>query len=187
MAAGVQHHDGAGRCGVQVGQHAVEVDRAGGGIVITVAAHFKASIGEDGAVVFPAGVGDQHLGIGAELFQEVGADLQAAGAAHGLHGGNAAGFDDVGISAEHQALDSAVISGDTVNGQVATRRGLVHHGFFGGLHALQQRQLAVVVEIHAHAQVHLARVGVSCELFVQTQDRVAGGHFDGRKKRHEES
>jgi hypothetical protein len=45
---------------------------------------------------------------------------------------------------------------------------------FGGLHALQQGQLAVVVEVHAHAQVDLVGVGVGVELLVQTQDGVAG-------------
>jgi hypothetical protein len=55
------------------------------------------------------------------------------------------------------------------------------------LHALQQRQFAVVVEINAHAEVDLVRVGVGGELFVQTQNRVAGSHGDGGKQRHGES
>lgn len=122
----------------------------------------------------PARVGDQHLGSGADLLEEVGADLQAAGAADGLHRGHAAGFDDVGLGAEHQALDCGIIGSDAVDGQVAAGRGLVHHRLLGGLHALEQGQLAVVVEVHAHAQIHLAGVGVGSELLVQTQDGVAG-------------
>jgi hypothetical protein len=55
---------------------------------------------------------------------------------------------------------------------------------FRRLHALQQRQLAVVVEVHAHAEVDLVGVGVGVELLVQTQDGVAGGHFDGGEERH---
>jgi hypothetical protein len=56
--------------------------------------------------------------------------------------------------------------------------------FFRSLHALQQGQFAVLVEIDAHAQVDFGGVGVGIELFVQTQNRVARGHFDGGKKRH---
>jgi hypothetical protein len=48
-------------------------------------------------------------------------------------------------------------------------------------HAAQHGQLAFVVEVHAHAQVHLGGVGVGVELLVQTQDRVTGGHFNGVK------
>jgi hypothetical protein len=50
----------------------------------------EAGVGEQRAVVFPARVADQHLGRRVEALQEVGADLQAAGAAEGLHGGHAA-------------------------------------------------------------------------------------------------
>ena len=86
---------------------------------------------------------------------------------------------DLTYSAEHQAFHRSVVGGDAVNRQVAARGGLVHHGFFSRLHALQQRQFAAVVKVHPHAQVHLVRVGVGGKLFVQTQDRVAGRHFDG--------
>ena len=37
VAAGVQHDDGAGRRGVQRGEHAVEVDAALGGVVVGIA------------------------------------------------------------------------------------------------------------------------------------------------------
>ena len=75
---------------VQRGQHAVEVDAARGGVVVGVAVDLEAGVGEQGAVVFPARVADQHLGVGVQPLQEVGADLQAAGAAKRLHGGDAA-------------------------------------------------------------------------------------------------
>ena len=92
--------------------------------------------------------------------------------------------DRLAVGAEHQAFDRGVVGRDAVDGQVAAGGGLVHHGFLGRLHALQQGQLAVVVEIHAHAQVDLVGVGIGVELVVQTQDRVAGGHFDGGEEGH---
>ena len=185
VAAGVQHDDGAGGGRVQVGQHAFEIDAALGRVVVGVGADFKTGVHEDGAVVFPAGVGNQHFGVGRDLFQEVSADFQAACAADGLHGGHAAGLDHIGVGAKDQAFDRIVIGHDAVDRQIATGRRLIHHGFFSGLYALQQRQLTVIVEVHAHAQVDLVGVGVGSKLLVQTQDRVAGGHFDGGKQRHE--
>lgn len=35
-----------------------------------------------------------------------------------------------------------------------------------------------------HAQIYLVGVGVRVVLLIQTQDRVAGGHFDGGEQRH---
>jgi hypothetical protein len=174
-------------CGVQAGQHAVEVHAALFRVVVGVGAHFKAGVHKDGAVVFPAGVRDQHFGVGADFLQKVGTDFQAARAANGLHGGHTARLDHVRFGTKHQRLDGVVIGHDAVNRQVATRGGGGHHGFFSRLHALQQGQFAVVVEVHAHAQVHLVGVGVGVELLVQTQNGVAGGHFDGGKQRHGKS
>ena len=135
-------------------------------------------------MVFPAGVGDQDFGVGVELFEKVGANLQAAGAANALDRGHAAAFDGLAVGTKHQAFDRRVIGGNAINGQVTAGRGFFHHGLFGGAHAVQQGQLAVVVEIHAHAQVHLGGVGVGVELFIETQDGVTRGHFDGGKERH---
>ncbi|KAG1350644.1 hypothetical protein G6F61_014711 [Rhizopus arrhizus] len=70
MAARVQHDDGLGRCGLQVRQHGVEIQAAGGGVVVRVGADFEASALEQGAVVFPAGAADQDLGGRQQLAQE---------------------------------------------------------------------------------------------------------------------
>ncbi len=184
VAAGVQHDDGAGHSRVQRCQHAGKIDRAACRVVVGIAGHREAGVGEQRKVVLPARVADHHAGSGAELLQEIGADLQAAGAADGLDRGHAAGADRLGAGAEHQALDGRVVRRDTVDRQVAARLGRVHHGFFGGLHTLQQRQLAVFVVVDPNAQVHLVRIGVRGELFVQTQDRVARGHFYSGKQGH---
>ncbi len=184
VAAGVQHDDGAGRGGLEAGQHAFEVHAALGRVVVGVGIDHEAGVGEQRAVVLPARIGNQHLGVGADLLQEIGADLQAARAADGLHGRNAAGGDGLAAFAEHQRLDGVVIGDDAVDGQVAACRRLVHHGLFRGLDALEQGQLAVVVEIHAHPRLTLLGVGVGSVLLVQTQDRVARCHFDGGEERH---
>ncbi|MCY1517210.1 hypothetical protein D9M68_518800 [compost metagenome] len=180
----MQHDDGAGRCRVQGGQHAVEVDAALGGVVVGVALDREAGVGEQRAVVFPARVADQHGGVGVELLEEVGADLQAAGAADGLDGGHAAGGDGLALGAEDQALDGVVVGHDAVDRQVAAGRWGLHHVLLGGLHALEQGQLAVVVVIHADAEIDLVGVGVGCKLLVEAEDRVARRHFDRGEHRH---
>ena len=92
----MQQHDGAFGCGVQRRQHAVKVDAAqatvGALVEVGVGFHHKTGVGEQGAVVFPAGIGNQNLGRRADLLQEVSANFQAAGAANALHGGHAATF-----------------------------------------------------------------------------------------------
>ena len=184
MAAGVQHDDRAGLGGVQRRQQAVEVDAAPGRVVIGVGADLEASLREDAAVVFPTGIADQDLGLRVQLLQEVGAYAQAAGAAQGLDRGHAAALDRVGLGPEDQALDRGVIGRDAIDRQVAAGRVGGHHLLFRLLHALQQRQLAVVVVVHADAEVHFLRVRIGDELLGQAQDRVAGRHFDGVEERH---
>jgi hypothetical protein len=169
---------------IQRGQHVVEAHAALVGVVVRVGLDHEAGVGEQRAVVLPARVADQHLGGRVQLLQEVGAQLQTAGAAQGLHGGHAAGVEDVAAGAEHQALHGLVVGGDAVDRQVAARLVGFHQLRLGGLHALQQRQLAVVVEVHADAQVDLGGVGVGIELLVEAQDRVARGEFDGSEQRH---
>ena len=183
----MQDHNGASSCRVQAGQHAFEVHAAFFGIVVSITVDLKAGVGKQGAMVFPTGVGNHDLGIGADFFQKIGANFEAARAANALHCGYAARRYGLAVSTKNQAFDSRVVGGNAVDGQIATGCGLVHHGFFGRLHTFKQGEFAVVVEINAHTQVHFVGVGVGCELFVQTQDRIAGGHFDGGKQRHEKS
>ena len=185
MAAGVQHDDGTRRSCAQVGQHAGKVQVARLGIVVAIGLDLETGVGKECAVVLPAWVADQYLGIGVEVFQKIGTNLQAPGAAQGLDGGNAATLDGIAVGTEHHGLDGGVIGHDAVDRQVAAGRRLVHHGLFGRLHALQQRQFAVVVVIDADAQVDLGWVCVGSILLVQAQDRVTRGHFDSGEERHE--
>ena len=184
VAAGVQHHHGSGGCGFQVCEHAGGVDAPRRSVVIGVGANLKTGGAENRAVVFPAGVGDQQFGGRIQAVQKICGDLEAAGATQGLDGGHA--FGERRVAAEDQIFDGGVIRHDAVNRQIAARAGRIGSGFFGRAHTLQQRQLAGVVEIHAHTQIHLVGVGVGAELFVQAKNRVTGGHFDGGKERHAE-
>ena len=187
VTASMQDHDGACGCRFQGGEHAFKVDAAFVCIVVGIGVHSEARLCEQGTMVFPAGVADQHFGSGQQFFQEVGANFQAACAAQALDGGHAAAFHWLRGRTEDQALDGVVVGRNTVNRQVPARRGLVHHGFFRLLNALQQGQFAVVVEINAHTQVHFVGVGVCGKLLIQSQDGIAGRHLDASKHRHRRS
>jgi len=188
VAAGVQHHHGTGGRRVQRGQHAGHVDAPCSGVVVGVGLHREARVGEQRAVVFPGGVADQHLGAGVQALEKVGADLQAAGAAQGLHGGHPAaghqGLAGFALAAEHQVLHGLVVGRDPVDRQVALGFGLLNQRLLSRCHALQQGQLAVFVVVHTHPQIDLGGVGVGVELFIEAQNGIAGCHFDGGKKRH---
>ncbi|MDT4853691.1 hypothetical protein FQZ97_879670 [compost metagenome] len=135
-------------------------------------------------MVFPARVADGDHGVRQQALEEVGAGLQRAGPADGLGGDHAAFGQQFGIGAEQQLLHALVIGGDTFDRQVAARRVRLDAGLLGGLHGAQQRQAAFLVVVHANPQVDLSGTGIGIERFVQSQDGVAGGHFDGGEQTH---
>ena len=185
MAAGVQQRNGAFGRSIQGSQHAVKVHATqapiGAGIKVGIGFDHKTGIGEQGAVVFPTRVADQHFGTGVELLQEVGTDFEATRAAHGLHGGHPVGGDGFRARAKHQRFDRRVIGGNAVHGQIIAGLGGGNHGLFSRLHALQQGQLASIVKVHADAQVGFIRVGVSRKLRRKTKNRVWRRHLHRRK------
>ena len=184
VAAGVQHEHRTRAGCLDAVQHALEVHAVGGGVIVGVGFHLEAGCLEDGAVVLPAGIADVDGGaLGAEAAQQVGADLQAAGAAQGLCGDGALVGDDGRVLAQQQLLHGLVIGGDAVDGQVAPGGMGGIELVFGLAHAVQQRQLAVLVVIDAHAQVDLGGSGVGIEGFGHAQDGIPGSEGDGGKQR----
>ncbi|EAZ59275.1 conserved hypothetical protein [Pseudomonas aeruginosa 2192] len=184
MAAGVQNHDRAGRQGIQVFQQAGAVHAIAGGVVIAVVLHREAGGFEQCAVVFPARVADGHGGVGQQALEEVGAELERAGAADGLGRDHTAGGQQLGLVTEQQFLYALVVGGDPFDRQVAARRVGLDAGLLGSLHGTQQRNAPLLVVVHAHAQVDLARTGIGVEGFVQAKDGITRCHFDGRKQTH---
>ena len=86
------------------------------------------------------------------------------------------------VGAENQALHGLVVGGDAVDRQVSLGLRGLEKQLFGRCHAGQHRQLALVVEVHADAQIDLGRVRVGSELLVEAEDGVARGHFDGSEE-----
>jgi hypothetical protein len=161
VAAGVQHDDRAGLQAVELGLHAGEVHAAGGGVVVGVVLDREAGGLEQRAVVFPARVGDVNGGAGQQALEVVGADLERAGAAEGLGGDGLAAGGELRVLAEEQALHRVVVGGGAFDRLVAARRHGFEAGLLGGLDGGEQRDLAVVVEVHADAEVDLGRARVS--------------------------
>jgi len=179
----VQENHRAGGQGEQLGLHAGKVHAAGGRVVVRVGLHREARGLEQGAVVFPGGVADVDRGARVEALEEVGADAQGAGAADTLGGDHAAGSDQIGAGAEQQVLHGLSVGGRTFDGLVATGRSRFQTGLFSSLDGGQQRNLAVVVVVHANAQVHLGGAGVGVEGFGQSENRIPRGHLDGGEDR----
>ena len=90
---------------------------------------------------------------GFEAFEEVGADLQAAGAAQRLDRDDAAALGRLG--AEHQLHHRTVVALQAVDWQIAVRRSRFDPLALGAPDALEQRHLAAVVAVNADAQVDL--------------------------------
>jgi hypothetical protein len=67
-------------------------------------------------------------------------------------------------------------SGEAVDGQVAARRRGLQSLAFGVPHALEERNLAVVVGVDADAEVHFPRILVGDEGFGDAEDRIGRRH-----------
>ena len=134
---------------------------------------------EQRPVILPGRVADPHLGVRRKAAQEVGADLEGTGTAQRLHGDGAPGLHDFALGPEEQRLGGLVVGGETVDRQIAAGGGAGGDLAFSPLHALEQRDLAGVVGVHTHAEVHLVRIGVGDEGFGDPEDGVPRREFDG--------
>jgi hypothetical protein len=129
----------------------------------------------------PARVADQHLRLRVQALEEIGPDLQAARAAEGLHGGDAAVAHGRALRAEDEALHGLVVGGDAVDRQVAARLGRLIICFSRRGTQASSGSLPFSSVYTPTPRLTLAGwVGV--ELFVQAQDRVTRGEFDGGKQ-----
>jgi hypothetical protein len=62
VATGMKHNDRSGRGVIQTFLHAGKIHAAGGCVIVGVIAHLKTGGLEQGAMVFPARIADQHSG-----------------------------------------------------------------------------------------------------------------------------
>src|SRR5882724_5136062 len=134
-------------------------------------------------MVFPARIGNPYLRLRQQSSQEIGTDLEAAGAAQRLHRDDAVFLYRRAAGAENQIPDHAVISGQAIDRQVAARSGFLGQLEFRLTHALEQRHLAVIVVIDAYTEVDLVRILVGVEGFGDPQDRIFRGHLYGGQGR----
>ena len=133
-------------------------------------------------MVFPARIADPDIGAGVDPPQQIGADLESAGAAERLHRDHAALLERGAVGAEQDFLDRAVVGLEPVDraGSCGARgRGKL---LLGAAHAFEHRHFAVVVGVDADAEVDFVGVGVGVEGFGDAQDRVVRRHFDGGEK-----
>ena len=128
------------------------VHAAGGRIVVGVVVHLDAGPLEHRLVVVPGGIADPHLGGREVALEQIGTDLQRAGAADGLDGGDAAGGDRL-VAGAPQQRDRERQRGQRVQapgGVAAPEPGRRGHGSGRGRAALEHL-LPHIGELHQHA------------------------------------
>jgi hypothetical protein len=92
-----------------------------------------------------------------------------------------------GILAEEQVLHRVVVGGDAFDGLVAARRLGFQAGLLGGLDGGQQRDLAVVAEIHADAEVDLGGLVSALKASLRPRIGSRGAISTAAKRRGHES
>ena len=173
VAARVQQHHAARGQAVQRGEHLVELQAAGGRVVVGVGVDRDPGAFEHGAVVVPGRVADPQRAARQPALDEIGAHFQAAAAAHRLQRGDAPAGDGLVGLAEQQVLHRGAHGARALDRQVGLRAALGQHPGFGLVHAVQHGDAAGVVEVDADGQVDLVRARVLLEGVVEAQDRVA--------------
>src|SRR5882724_5589176 len=133
-------------------------------------------------MVFPARIGNPYLRLRQQSSQEIGTDLEAAGAAQRLHRDDAVFLYRRAAGAENQIPDHAVISGQAIDRQVAARSGFLGQLEFRLTHALEQRHLAVIVVIDAYTEVDLVRIFVCIEGLGHAENGILGRHLHGGQR-----
>ncbi|MNM84836.1 hypothetical protein D3C81_969380 [compost metagenome] len=129
-------------------------------------------------VVVPGRIADPHLRGREVALEQIGADLQRAGAADGLDGGDATRLDRLVVGAKQQVLHRGAVVGGPFHRLIGARRRRGGALGFGLLHRGQQRNAALLVVIEADPQVHLLLAGVFVEGFDERQYGVASIGID---------
>ena len=181
VAAGVQHHDGAGCQFTQVCQHAVEVQPVVAGIIVGIMHHRKTCGREQRLMVGPAGPADGHPGTGQDLLEEIGADPQCTRTAQGLYSQRTVFRHQWRVLAQQQFLRTLVVARDPVDRQIIAGFGLLVQLLFSHANRFQQGNAPGVIGIDPDTQVDFVAAFIGLELFIQAQDGVAGCQFNGGK------
>ena len=180
----MQHHDAARPGCLKVGDHAVDVEAPGRGVVVPIGADIETGAREDRAMVLPRGVGDQDRGSRGQGGNEIGPDLQRAGAAEALHRGDALLRDSGRAGSEHQLPGQSHVFREPVDAEVDVRLRSGGQPVLLSADALHQRYPSLIVEVYANAEVHLGSAFICLEGLCQTQDRIGRSQFDVLENRH---
>lgn len=112
VGAGMEEEDAALRSGLDVGNHALEVEANGVLVVVAVLLDLETGVGEDGLVVGPRGGGDVDLLVaGVELGEEGSANSEGTSTRDGLCDGDA--VESGGVRAVGELGSSGSELGDT--------------------------------------------------------------------------
>ena len=152
VGAGVEQDNAALGHGLDVGDHAIEVEANGVLVVVPVLLDLEARVLEDSGVVRPRGVGDvDGLRVRVVALEEGAADAKGTGTGDGLGDGDAVLSERSRVAAVGQLESSLGELGDTGDAGVLLVEGRVDDLLLGLLHRGQHVRLALVVAVGADA------------------------------------
>ena len=150
VGAGVEQDNAALGHGLDVGDHAIEVQANSVLVVVPVLLDLEAGVLEDGGVVRPRGSGDiDGLRVRVVALEEGAADAKGTGTGDGLGDGDAVLGERSRVAAVGQLESSLGELGDTGDARVLLVEGRVDDLLLGLLHRGQHVRLALVVAVGA--------------------------------------
>ena len=152
VGAGVEQDNAALGHGLDVGDHAIEVEANGVLVVVPVLLDLEAGVLEDSGVVRPRGVGDvDGLRVRVVALEEGAADAKGTGTGDGLGDGDAVLGERSRVAAVGQLESSLGELGDAGDAGVLLVESRVDDLLLGLLHRGQHVRLALVVAVGADA------------------------------------
>jgi hypothetical protein len=146
VSASVEQDDAALWGVLDIGDQTIKVQTDGVLVVVAVVGNLKASIGEDGLVVGPAGGGEVDLlCAGVEALEERSADAEGTGSGDGLGDDEAVVLDGGGVGAVGELGGGAGEGGDTGDASVLLVEARCDDLVLGGADGRQDVGLALVI------------------------------------------
>jgi len=169
VGASMEKDDSALGSSLEVGEHAVDVETAGGSVPVAVGGDGEVRGLGDGVVVAPGRLGDVDGGSTHELGDELGSDAETTGTGEGLDGADATLLDGERVGAEEDLTSELAHSLVAALGEVLLIELGLQDLLLSTEDALENLGLAIVSAIGTDGHVDLSGIRVSKEKSLDTK------------------
>ena len=135
-------------------------------------------------MVLPRRIRDQDGGARVQRCEEIGANFQRAGATEALCRDDTALRDGGRISAEDQFSHQVNVVREAIDAEIGVWFRGCSQPVLGGVDAIHQRQVPVLIEVDADPEVHLGCALIRFECLGQSQDRISRSQADVLENGH---